>query len=90
MNRREHIAVDSLLLGYTIPAVHKYMDYAVKWLGAGHRSVRHNLNAVEAAELLFNGGAGQIALLHLLIDNRIVDVEFLRRLIKRGKVSRKK
>jgi hypothetical protein len=82
MNRAEHIAVDNLLLGYSIQDVHEYMDLAVKWLGAGHRSIRHNINTVDAAKILFGNEAGYIALLHLLIDNKIVDVEFLKKLIK--------
>lgn len=79
--RKEHVKADLLLLGYTISDVHEYMDYAVKWMGAGHRSVGHSYDAIRAAGMLFGKRGKTIALLHLLIDNHIVDGKLIKKYI---------
>jgi hypothetical protein len=77
MDRAEHTAVDEMLLGYTDESVHAFIDNAAAWLGFGHRSVRHTLATVEYVEELKGTRAGRIALLHLLIDNRVLDRQYL-------------
>lgn len=77
MNRAEHMAVDELLLGYTDEGVHAFIDQSAAWLGFGHRSVRHTTQTIEYIEDIKGDDAAQIALLHILIDNKIVDREWL-------------
>lgn len=77
MNRDEHMAVDELLLGYTDESVHAFMDNAAAWLGYGHRSVHHTVATVEYIEEIKGKRAGRIALLHILIDNRVLDQDEL-------------
>ena len=77
MNRRQHVAVDEALLGYTDEGVHRFIDQSAAWLGFGHRSVRHTIETVEYLEDIKGKQAGRIALLHILIDNKIVDREWL-------------
>lgn len=77
MNRRQHMAVDEALLGYTDEGVHRFIDQSASWLGFGHRSVRHTTETIEYLEDLKGKPAGRIALLHILIDNQIVDREWL-------------
>lgn len=87
MNRKEHMKADLLLLGYTNETVHAFMDFSVKWLGAGHRLVYHNINAIRYLRALFGKRAGRIALLHLLIDGNIIDRKFIEKLIKKIKLK---
>lgn len=77
MNRQQHMMVDEALLGYTDEGVHGFMDQSAAWLGFGHRSVRHTTKTIEYLESLKGERAGKIALLHILIDNKIVDREWL-------------
>lgn len=77
MNRRQHMATDRLLLGYTHEGVHAMIDEAVKWLGAGHRSVRHTHQQVKFFEAFGGEEQARIALLHILIDNRVLDRDWL-------------
>jgi hypothetical protein len=77
VNRDEHMATDELLLGYTDEGVHAFMDQAAAWLGFGHRSVRHTIDTIEYLEQVKGEQAGRIALLHILIDNRVMDHEYL-------------
>lgn len=85
MNRKDHMKADLLLLGYTNEAVHALMDAAVKWLGAGHRSVHHNVDTIRYFKAMFGKKAGTVALLHLLIDNNILDRKYIEKLIKSKK-----
>lgn len=80
--RKEHMKADLLLLGYTHEPVHAFMDFAVHWLGAGHRSVYHNIDTIRYLKSIFGKRAGTVALLHLLIDNNIVDRKYIEKLIK--------
>ena len=77
MNRQQHMAVDEALLGYTDEGVHRFIDQSAAWLGFGHRSVRHTTETIEYLEDIKGKQAGRIALLHILIDNKIVDREWL-------------
>jgi len=77
MNRAEHMAVDELLLGYTDEGVHAFIDQSAAWLGFGHRSVRHTIETIEYLEAVKGEPAARIALFHILIDNKIVDREWL-------------
>jgi hypothetical protein len=71
------MAVDELLLGYTDEGIHAFIDHSAAWLGFGHRSVRHTTETIEYLETLKGEEAGRIALLHILIDNQIIDGEWL-------------
>jgi hypothetical protein len=82
VNRDEHMATDELLLGYTDEGVHAFMDQAAAWLGFGHRSVRHTIDTIEYLEQVKGEQAGRIALLHILIDNRVMDHEYLEELLR--------
>jgi len=77
VNRSEHMAADELLLGYTDEGVHAFIDQSAAWLGFGHRSVRHTTETIEYLESVKGTRAAKIALLHILIDNQIVDREWL-------------
>lgn len=77
MNRAEHMAVDELLLGYTDEGVHAFIDQSAAWLGFGHRSVRHTTETIEYLETIKGEQAARIALLHILIDNQIIDRKWL-------------
>jgi hypothetical protein len=71
------MAADELLLGYTDEGVHAFIDQSAAWLGFGHRSVRHTTETIEYLESLKGEPAARIALLHILIDNQIIDREWL-------------
>lgn len=77
MNRAEHMVVDELLLGYTDEGVHAFIDQSAAWLGFGHRSVRHTTETIDYLETVKGEKAARIALFHILIDNKIVDREWL-------------
>ena len=83
MNRDEHMAVDELLLGYTDESVHAFIDNAAAWLGYGHRSVHHTVATVEYIEEVKGKRAGRIALLHLLVDNQVLDRQCLQSQLER-------
>ncbi len=73
---------DMLLLGYTNEGVHALMDVFVKYLGAGHRAVRHNYDFVLEMENWFGEEGRKVAFLHLLIDANIIDRKLIERIIK--------
>ncbi|MFC7059883.1 hypothetical protein [Halovenus salina] len=77
MNRDEHMAVDEQLLGYTDEGVHAFIDQSAAWLGFGHRSVRHTTETIEYIESMKGEEAARIAVLHILIDNQVLDREWL-------------
>jgi len=81
MNRTQHMKADMLLLGYTNEGVHALIDIFVKYLGAGHRVVRHNYDYVVEIERLFGNDCGRIALLHILIDSDIIDRKLIEQYI---------
>ena len=73
MNRKEHIKVDKLLLGYTYP-IHSFIDSYESLLryGASHRKERHNEKILNIIFDGFGKKAYYVALLHLLVDFDIV------------------
>jgi len=71
------MAVDEFLLGYTDEGVHAFIDQSAAWLGFGHRSVRHTTETIEYLEIIKGEQAARIALLHILIDNQIIDRKWL-------------
>jgi len=77
VNRDEHMAVDELLLGYTDEGVHAFIDQSAAWLGFGHRSVRHTTETIKYIESMKGEDAARIALLHILIDNQVLDRKWL-------------
>ncbi|MEW6685741.1 MAG: hypothetical protein AB1393_05990 [Candidatus Edwardsbacteria bacterium] len=84
MSRRKniHSRIDSLLLGYTIPEVHQLMDIASKWLGPGHRAIGHSQQMLDFIESVFGSRGRKIALLHLLVDLKVIDCAFLLRILE--------
>lgn len=82
-SKKEHMAADRYLLGYTDPYIHVFMDQAVKWMGAGHRSINHSAKVLEAMEVFTGKPGRQIALLHLLIDNHIIEANKLQSIMKK-------
>ena len=82
MNRHQHLKADQLLLGYTDERVHAFMDKAVKWLGVGHRMHHHGMNILDIVEWMFEKKARKIALLHILIDGKVLDRDFIEAYIK--------
>lgn len=77
MNRDEHMAVDEQLLGYTDEGVHGFIDQSAAWLGFGHRSVRHTTKTIEFIKFIKGRDAARIAALHILIDNHVLDRDWL-------------
>jgi len=73
-SRKEHQEISSLLLGYSDARVHSLMDWHARFLGPGHRIAGHSLQMLDAIELLLGPEARKEALLHLLVDARIVRV----------------
>ncbi len=71
------MAVDEQLLGYTDEGVHAFIDQSAAWLGFGHRSVRHTTETIEYIESMKGEEAARIAVLHILIDNQVLDREWL-------------
>ena len=78
MNRKDHIRADESLLGYSIPLIHVILDAPVGWLDAGHRSIHHNIQTIKWIEEMFGKEGKYIALLHIMIDNRILDWELIK------------
>ncbi len=89
-SKKEHIEADLFCLGYTNPLIHLFIDAAVKWMGGGHRIVHHNIKILDAIELFAGKEGRKIALLHLLIDNKIVNAEIVKRAIKMDKEQKKR
>lgn len=83
MNFEDHCKIDELLLGKTLPVVHSIMDESAKYLGSQHRFLKHDFQHVQAMEHFFGKDGGRIALLHILIDEHIIDDEFLLSLLKK-------
>jgi len=71
-SRREHQAISRLLLGYSDGRVHQLMDWHARYLGPGHRIAGHSLQMLDAVELLLGADARREALLHLLVDLRVI------------------
>lgn len=85
MNRREHIKADEWLLGYSLEWVHQFMDSksALGLLGGAHRIIRHDVNVLDLIEEIARfreddpRRGRMVALLHLLIDARILDRDWI-------------
>lgn len=75
------MAVDEQLLGYTDEGVHAFIDQSAAWLGFGHRSVRHTTETIKYIESMKGEDAARIALLHILVDNQVLDREWLEKQI---------
>jgi hypothetical protein len=71
------MAVDEQLLGYTDEGVHAFIDQSAAWLGFGHRSVRHTTETIDFIEPMKGDDAARIAVLHLLIDNPVLNRDWL-------------
>jgi hypothetical protein len=85
MNQKDHIKTDLLLLGFTIPPVHKLMDdlQALIQYGPSHRIVRHNRDFLYWLRATYGKAVFDIALLHVLIDLDILtEKEKLKKILK--------
>ena len=67
--------IDLAYLGYTNDSIHAFIDSATKWLGGGHRIVHHSAAILDFAENIWEKDGRKIALLHILIDAKVVDGE---------------
>lgn len=56
-------------------------------LGPGHRSIAHGYHTIEFLEYEFGEYAKYIALLHALIDNNILDRDYVESLVERADVD---
>lgn len=81
MNRQDHLKADRMLLGYTDERLHEWLDLTVKYLGSNHRHLRHGIKAIEMAGELFGRSAKRLAILHILIDTRILDRDWIEKAI---------
>lgn len=72
-NQREHSKASKKLLGYDFPDIHRYMDSESKFLGASHRIVGHSYRQVATAGLKYGEQGRKVALLHILLDTKIVN-----------------
>jgi hypothetical protein len=86
VNAKQHSKVSRALLGYSNLEVHRYLDQAAKWMGAGHRIVHHSPLILDMAEVMFGLEGRREALLHLLIDARIIDPVQVEEIVKAAKV----
>ena len=77
MDRRNHVKLDEKLLGYTHEPLHEWLDLTVKYLGSSHRQVKHGYKAIKWARELFGEEGGKIATLHILVDTRVLDRDWL-------------
>ena len=70
MNQKDHIKADNLLLGYSIPPIHRIIDdlVALKQYGPSHRIYGHNKDFLFWLKETYGKSVYQIALLHVLID----------------------
>jgi hypothetical protein len=80
------MSADLLLLGYTDPAIHTFLDAGVKYFGPAHRLDKHDYRTVKMLEENYGEKAGNIALLHLFLDFHILDDELILKIIKEKKV----
>jgi hypothetical protein len=71
---KRHEVVDRIVFGQSYPHIHRMLDQAVKHMGAGHRMINHSYNTIlDFMELLYGIQGRRVALLHLLIDARIIN-----------------
>ena len=77
-----HTKADIILLGYTNPAVHSFLDASVKTLGPSHRRDNHDYRAVQLFEAYYGKKESNIALLHILLDDHILDDKLVMKIIK--------
>lgn len=71
-------------MGYSIPPIHSFIDESVKWLGAGHRIFRHGYPIVKSMREIYGEKGAKVALLHILIDGRVLDRDWIEKEISRG------
>jgi hypothetical protein len=78
---KDHMKADILLLGYTDPQVHSFLDAGVKYFGPAHRLDKHDVQTVKAINNLWGEKAGNIALLHIFLDLHILDDKLIIQII---------
>jgi len=71
-SRKDHEAISQWLLGRSDSRVHRMMDMAATFLGPGHRIAGHSLQMLDRIEMLLGAEARREALLHLLVDAKVV------------------
>ena len=80
MNRRNHIKADLFLLGYTDSMIHSLIDYPSRYMGASHRQLYHNTDMLRFVRAYLGRKAFNVALLHLLIDNDVIERKELKKI----------
>lgn len=73
---------DLLLLGYTDFRIHSMIDYPVKYMGASHRQLYHNTDFLRFVRAYLGRKAFNVALLHLITDNNIIDKKEMKTCLK--------
>ena len=85
MNKKDHVKLDLLLLGYTIPEVHGLIDKmeALNRYNRSHRRLYHNWDFIRMIKSNYGSKSFNVAFLHLLVDLNIIgEKKELERLIK--------
>ena len=79
MDREGHVAIEELLLGYSMPGVDRFVDdiEALRRHGPSHRIFRHSTNDIAMVKFIAGKEAGRVALLHVLVDLDLVDRRIL-------------
>jgi len=88
-NIKQHIDADLYLLGYTNPAIHSILDSNVKYFGPAHRFDNHDYRTVKAIDYFYGSRAGDIALLHILLDLHILNDKLVMKILKIIKAEKK-
>lgn len=81
---------DKLLLGYTHPEIHLFMDSFVKQWGPQHRQINHVWPVIEAMGLIWGKEGENVAMLHIMLDLKIIDSDYIMELIKEDRNARRK
>lgn len=87
-NIKQHIEADLYLLGYSNPTIHSILDSNVKYFGPAHRFDNHDFRTVKAIDYFYGDKAGDIALLHIILDLHIINDKLVMKIIKKIKEER--
>ena len=80
-NINQHVKTDLLLLGYTNPAIHSFLDMNAKIFGPAHRFDNHHYRTVKLIDSFYGNKDGNIALLHILLDLHILNDKIIKNLL---------
>jgi len=76
-NRLVHKKISLTILGYYTPFIHKLMDEASRNFGSKHRMFNHSGKVLELIELIFSEKERKEALLHILVDAKIINPDVM-------------